>query len=107
MVRQNTSCIFHTPCRTKLLESESMLENTKRSASRANQSRMAMSPMNTSSMAMTMGPSVDYSQSGQHLEDILSVAKKDVKKMKKKARRHKISQRYSDRTDDRELVVRT
>ena len=72
-----------------------MLENTKRSASRANHSRMAMSPMNSSSLAMTSTSGMDFqSPGGQHMADILSLAKKDVKKMKKKIRHHKISQRW-------------
>ncbi|ELU12163.1 hypothetical protein CAPTEDRAFT_123482, partial [Capitella teleta] len=74
--------------RTKLMESESMLENVRRSASRvANQSRLTLSPMSVSTaQSIELNASMENS-----VTDILSVAKKDVHRMKKRVRKQKLS----------------
>ncbi|ELT95447.1 hypothetical protein CAPTEDRAFT_198971, partial [Capitella teleta] len=73
---------------TKLMESESMLENVRRSASRvANQSRLTLSPMSVSTaQSIELNASMENS-----VTDILSVAKKDVHRMKKRVRKQKLS----------------
>lgn len=77
--------------RTKLIESEALAETVKRMAART-PTRASMSPMHAM-VPMTASSSYDFSTSpSTNLSDLLSEAKKDVRKMKKKTRVRKQSQ---------------
>ena len=78
--------------RAKLVESEAMAETVKRMAARTPQ-RSSVSPMHSSMGLVPEGSSYDFATSSvTNIGDLLAEAKRDVKKMKRKARVQTISQ---------------
>ena len=75
--------------RRKLIESESMVETMKRTSSSRTPTRMSMSPMTQSLPVPMAGSSFDFDLPNEdsHLNDVLALAKNEIKKEKKKVHR--------------------